>query len=279
MAPSNSNYIINNDTTCELCPQNPFPSFTLIMILIVFPLTIPAIYALFSQVRNNNVVPIYVINLLITDLIQLCSLTVYVATFSDNIYTTYNIHIYTFGVLASVSFMVCVSLERYLVIAWPLWYHFRRNIKISLVVCVVAWILPLVCVLFMYFKDDNNVSLIIFAVFFLFPFPLLIFSLGGSLKALSAAIRVPSDEKRRIVGILVLVLLIYTLLFLPSVIWILAEETRSNTFNKVTTKLLQISPLADMILYIFIRKGPMDKLFACLCCCRMDSDDNSKSST
>ncbi|XP_044229423.1 ovarian cancer G-protein coupled receptor 1-like [Thunnus albacares] len=224
------------------------------------------------------IAPIFIINLLISDIIQFCYMIVLVAKpdwKNEEIF----FHIYYYSVLASVGFMVCVALERYLIIAWPLWYHFRRTIKISLVVCVVVWTLPLVYVLPLYFWDEFEVSETIFAVFLLVPFPLLIFFLGGTLKSLSAAISVSSDEKRRIVGMLVLVLLIYTLLFLPNIIWYLVEEASDNdTFDNLTFILLRFSPLADLILYVFMRKGVIDKLLASLCCCRMDSDDNSRSS-
>ncbi|XP_067466971.1 proteinase-activated receptor 3-like [Thunnus thynnus] len=174
---------------------------------------------------------------------------------------------------------LCILCFRYLVIAWPLWYHFRRTVKISLVVCVVVWILPLVYVLPLYFWFEFKISKTISYVFFLVPFPLLIFFLGGTVKSLSAAISVSSDEKRRIVGMLVLVLLTYTLLFLPNIIVLLIEEVRDNdTLVKLRLILLRFSPLSDLILYFFMRKGAIDKLLASLCCCRMDSDDNSRSS-
>ncbi|XP_042290131.1 G-protein coupled receptor 4-like, partial [Thunnus maccoyii] len=249
---------------------------TCVIISIGIPLTLVAIYSLYFQVQNNNVAPIYIINLLISDIIQFCYMIVEVAEPDWKIYVIF-LYIYDFGLMASVGFMVCIALERYLVIAWPLWYRFRRTVKISLVVCVVVWTLPLVFVLLSFFWFES--SFIIRGVVFLVPFPLLIFFLGGTLKSLSAAISVSSDEKQRIVGILVLVLLIYTLLFLPTIIIYLVEKTRDNQiFSYLTVIFLQLSPLADLILYVFMKKGVIDKLLASLCCCRMDSDDNSRSS-
>ncbi|XP_027140066.1 G-protein coupled receptor 4, partial [Larimichthys crocea] len=192
------------------------------VISVGLPLILVAICALFSQVRNGQVAPIYVINLLITDLIQLCCLSVMVTSLKNEKIQLTAHFIYDICLLASVGFMVCVALERYLVIAWPLWYRFRRTIKTSVVVCVLVWIFPLVFLLTFYFWVDFKVTVTIFAVSFLLPFPLFIFFLGGTLKALSAS-TVPSDEERRIVGVLVLLLLIYTLLSCPF-IWLLSEE-------------------------------------------------------
>ncbi|KAG8000334.1 Mas-related G-protein coupled receptor member B2, partial [Nibea albiflora] len=228
-------------------------------------------------VRNGQVAPIYVINLLISDIIQLCCMIVSITAPEDwNIRIAYYIH--DFSLLASVGFMVCVALERYLVIAWPLWYRFRRTIKTSVVVCVVVWVFSLVCLLILYFWVNEEVTNIIVAVFLLLTFPLFIFFLGGTLKALSAS-TVPSDEKQRIVGVLVLVLLIYTLLFMPSIIWLLSDQVIHDfTFSVLSHMFLRLSPLADLFLYVFTRKGVIDKLLASVCCCRMDSNDISRSS-
>ncbi|XP_051285383.1 G-protein coupled receptor 4-like [Dicentrarchus labrax] len=114
---------------------------TCIIIGVGVPLTLVAIYALYSQVRNDHVAPIYVINLLISDLIQLCCLIVRVASPEDQEKLEIIVLVYLSGLGASVCFMVCVALERYLVIAFPLWYRFRRTIKTSVVVCVVVWVI------------------------------------------------------------------------------------------------------------------------------------------
>ncbi|XP_045898703.1 G-protein coupled receptor 4-like [Micropterus dolomieu] len=240
---------------------------TYIVVAVGLPLTLVAIYALYSMVRRDHVAPIYLINLLITDVLQFCCMIVRVAPNVDKKINFIFIFIYLSALFASVFFMVCISLERYLVIAHPLWYRCRRTIKTSVVLCVLVWVLSAVCG-FLNFFIERVVRYILFTIL-LPPFPLLIFSLVGTLKALSASISVPSDEKRRIVGILVLVLLIYTLLFLPSIIWLLEENSENLDF--LSTIFIRLSPLADTFLYVFMRKGSIDKLLASVCCCRMDN--------
>ncbi|KAK2824653.1 hypothetical protein Q5P01_021828 [Channa striata] len=248
-----------------------FYVLTCIIVSIGLPLTLVAIYAVFSLVRKDRVAPIYVINLLISDLFQFCYMISDVTKFSDTYEILY--YLYIIGLMASVSFMVCIALERYLVIAWPLWYRHRQTIKISVLVCVVVWAIPVVYILFGIFLIDEHIS---FGVFLLLPFPLLIFFLGGTIKALSAAISVRSEEKQRIVGLLVLVLLIYTLLFLPTAIFFLTEY-HNSVLHDVSFLFVKLSPLADVFMYVFLRKGAVNKLLASMCCCRTDHSDISRS--
>nr|XP_033468764.1 mas-related G-protein coupled receptor member A4-like [Epinephelus lanceolatus] len=233
-----------------------------------------------AKVMNDRVGPVYVINLLISDLIQFCGMIFEMAQPKDRTVIDTFTYIYVYCLVASVCFMVCIALERYLVIACPLWYRFRRTIKVSVVVCVVVWIIPLVYFLPFFFWINFRVKRVIFAILLLLPLPLFIFFLGGTLKVLSASISVHSDEKRRIVGMLVLVLLIYMLLFLPSISWSLVAGAKFNkTFSNVSLTFLKLSPLADLFLYVFMKKGTVDKLLASVCCCKMDSDDISSSNS
>lgn len=234
------------------------------------PLALLAIYELYYLVQNDHVVPVYIINLLLSDIIQFCCM---IAENLANGEMTIH-YIYFYSLMVSIGFMVCVSLERYLVIAWPLWYRFRRNIKTSLVVCVIVWTLPSFFVLLpILFKLGFNVTVLICAVFLILPFPLLTFFLVGTIKALSAARSVSADEKRRILAILVLVLLIYTVLFLPSIIWFLLKHIRDGkVFSNITFILMSFSPLADLTMYLFIRKSAIDKLLVPLCCCKINDE-------
>ncbi|XP_039640643.1 G-protein coupled receptor 4-like [Perca fluviatilis] len=271
---STFNYYDKDDEKAELITQ----VVTWIIICIGLPLTLVAIYALYSLVGKDHVAPIYVINLLISDIIEFCCMIGFVVSQKNKNKETIFKMIYYSGLMASVGFMVCIALERYLVIACPLWYRFRRTIKISVVVCVLVWILSLVYLVALVFCGFSEFTGTILAVFFLLPLPLLIFFLVGTLKALSASISVPADEKRRIVGMLVLVLLIYTLLFLPRIILFLKEGKRYNIIlTDLSSVLVRVFPLADLVLYVFMRKGAIDKLLASVCCCRMDSNDASSS--
>ncbi|XP_067367848.1 G-protein coupled receptor 4-like [Channa argus] len=248
---------------------------TCIIISVGLPLTLMAIYAVFSLVRKDHVAPIYVINLLISDLMQLSCMIAEVVKYLHG----YEIfpYMHLIGLMASVCFMVCIALERYLVIAWPLWYRHRRTIKISVVVCVVVWAIPVAYILPGLFWDDSEIANTFFGIFLLLPFPLLIFFLGGTIEALSATISVPSEEKLRIVGLLVLVLLIYTLLFLPNAIWSLLNKDQSFLFTSMSFFLLKLSPLADLFMYVFLRKGAVNKLLATVCCCRTNHSNISRS--
>uniref|UniRef100_A0A668A4E6 G-protein coupled receptors family 1 profile domain-containing protein n=1 Tax=Myripristis murdjan TaxID=586833 RepID=A0A668A4E6_9TELE len=256
---------IENDTD-GLEPYLPttFLVTSCIVSSIGLPLTLLAIYALYSLVQENNVAPVYVINLLISDLIQMCCFVIWVAEPKNLIMFVVSGIIYSIGLMASVGFMVCVAMERYLVIACPLWY----------LVCFTVWVLPLILGFLSYFILKFLQPHILLSIYLLVPFPLLIFFLAGTLKALSSSISVPLEEKRRIVGTLVLVLLNYMLLFLPTIIWFISAAITQNYPSDRILQLIavQFSPLMDLVLYIFMKKGAVDKLLACLCLCRMTTE-------
>ncbi|KAM4599266.1 G-protein coupled receptor 4-like [Fundulus diaphanus] len=246
-----------------------------ISIGIGLPLTLIVIVAVFLQVKKDQSVPVYVINLLFSDLIQFCGRITYSVQserdISDGI--TY------LGLMASVGFMVCISLERYLVIAKPLWYRFRRNIKTYVVVCVVVWTFPLPILLPLILTTDptsETISQAIIPCLYLLPFPFFIFFLVGAIKALSGALSVPAEEKRRIVAIQVVVLLIYTLLFLPVTTLYLLKAYRS-ILNAVASVCICLSPIADTTLYLLSRKSFLDKFLASLRSCKASENQEMSS--
>ncbi|XP_054880691.1 G-protein coupled receptor 4-like [Poeciliopsis prolifica] len=241
------------------------------------PLILIVMTAVFFQVRKGQDAPVYVINLLVSDLIQLCSRIPLEFTKRNDDDEKY-MNIVCFSTMVSVGFMVCISFERYLVIAKPLWYRFRRNIKTYVVVCIVVWILPLFDIILSYGIEDYMIADIFFMIVLLLPFPFFIFFLVGTIKALSGALSVPADEKRRIVAIQVVVLIIYTLLYLPMIISILFYVTDTQ-FHFILIAVVLVcfflSPLVDTTLYLFIRKSIMDKFLASICSCKISNNQET----
>ncbi|XP_054880702.1 G-protein coupled receptor 4-like isoform X3 [Poeciliopsis prolifica] len=246
-----------------------------ITIGIGFLLILVVMIAVFSQVRKGQDAPVYVINLLVSDIIQLCCRIPADFTRPGKNNVTYMV-IADLGVMVSVGFMVCISFERYLVIAKPLWYRFRRNIKTYVVVCIVVWSLPLFYLLLGNGIKEYMMADIFFIIIFVLPFPFFIFFLVGTIKALSAALGVPEDEKRRIVAIQVAVLIIYSLLYLPIISLLLGVYGVLNSKSHVNSYITALvcvflSPLADTTLYLFTRKSILDKFLASICFCKIST--------
>ncbi|KAM3605919.1 uncharacterized protein V6R79_007231 [Siganus canaliculatus] len=244
---------------------------TYIVISSGVPLCAVAVYVLYSLVRHGGAPAlVYLFNLLISDIVQIIYLILIISPL-PRLWILYSLlhHIQSFCVVASVAFMVCIALERYLLVLWPLWYRFKRPTRTSVVVSVLVWIFCAVVSIVLYFYN-YNLGTIIFSILFLLPIPLFIFCLAATLRALSAC-RLPADEKRRTVAVLVLVLLIHTLFFLPVVACALIDTGGVNP----AVILVKLNPLADLVLCVFMRKGAVDKLLASVCCCEMNGGDSS----
>ncbi|XP_039477913.1 proteinase-activated receptor 2-like [Oreochromis aureus] len=269
---NDADYNYSNDTyPKDFCWyfEDKISILTWIIVCVSLPLTPLAIFFLCKQVRKDHIGQIYLINLHISDLVQLFCMVVHMSGVKDGLtQIIFFFYVYPSGLMASVGFMVCVSMERYLVVAHPVWYQQRRTIKVTVVVCVSVWILSIFVGLL------NNDFL---GAFLIIPLPLLFFFLIRTIKAVSAT-SVPSDEKQKIVAVLVVVVLIYILVFVPRTIFeiLLLTDTKWQTLYFVydtTCSLVQLNPLIDLIMYFFINKWVLNKLFSCLCCCKLDSND------
>ncbi|XP_007568054.1 G-protein coupled receptor 20-like [Poecilia formosa] len=220
---------------------------------------------------------VFVINLLVSDLIQLISLIVTLMRVGFGVLLIF----FFFGFIASVGFMVCISLDRYLFIAKPMWYESRRKKLYTVLVCVAVWLLAGLFIVgaILDIIDDHYFIIIvrIFGIFLLLPLPCFIFFVAGTIKVVSGAHSVPADEKRRIVSIVVAILLIYILLFLPVIIYCLIPDDthHMNVLFKVYSITVPLSPIADSMLYVFLRKGLVDKLLAPLCCCKLSNNQQT----
>lgn len=117
-------------------------------------------------------------------------------------------------VICRVSVLCC----RYFFIACPL-LDFIRKTKTSVLVCLLVWTLCVFsCPLGVLLEQSERIF-----IFALFPAPLFICCLAGTLRSLPDATSVPSEEKQRIIGTLVLLLVSYCLIIIPTIILIVLE--------------------------------------------------------
>uniref|UniRef100_A0A669DB30 Uncharacterized LOC109204762 n=1 Tax=Oreochromis niloticus TaxID=8128 RepID=A0A669DB30_ORENI len=238
-----------------------------ILICIFLSMTVLFFWCVRREGQRYQVPVIYYTNLIICVLIH-HSMTFFWEIIMHDIIACF---FYYFAVTASLYFKSCIALERYCFIACPLLDCLRQT-KGSVLVCVLVWTFCIVSVALAIFLNEF-VRLIIYAAL---PAPLFIFCLAGTLKALPAATSVPTEEKRRTVGTLVLLLLNYFLINLPAVI-LLPVSLRPRRPETATDFIIMIffllSSLLDFILFAFMCKGPIDRLLARLCCCSMESNN------
>ncbi|XP_035256839.1 G-protein coupled receptor 4-like [Anguilla anguilla] len=225
-----------------------------VTVCIELPVLCWAVFTLYHQVKADNATPVYVMNLLISDFIQIIGRIVQVIKNDSISYIAFLI-----GISLSIGFMVCIALERYLLIVHPLWFRCRRTIKHSIFISLVIYAFEMLIFTGLFFSF--YVFMIIgAAALLILPLPLLLFFLGATWRAISHSISVPHKEKKRILGTLALVLLSYLILFLPTILLILSiygEGFSEIDFLKLFTVafvFLYISPLIDPLLYVLIKK-------------------------
>ncbi|XDV31528.1 hypothetical protein PO909_002519 [Leuciscus waleckii] len=220
----------------------------LIMILTLF--------ALFALIKSNRSTPVFVIHLILSDLIQIiCRLT---ESFTGS-WEAFNAYMYS--LIAGVYFMACVAFERYLLVSHPIWYRSHHSLKVCCVISVIIWLFSFL---------SRSIACLI-------PYPIIILCFVGTCRGLSHAISLTSLKRKRILGSLFLVLLTYTFLILPYVIMIFIIDRFYIYYSPLfyifwwcSEFLLFLNPLADCVLYMFLRPDVGGLMKSVHCCCRTD---------
>ncbi|XP_041920768.1 melanocyte-stimulating hormone receptor-like [Alosa sapidissima] len=232
------------------------------------------VYGLYALVKTGHYsLHVFVINLFISDLIQISTkliqiskdfliLSDLIADYNDRLNDSFNDSlglIYGVGVMANVCFMVFISAERYIMIAYPVWYRNIHTIRTPVCVSVTVWVIfSITTIISLWF--NGYIELFVLLVLLL-PYPFVMFFFVGTWRALSGNTSVPRHEQRRIMGTLALVLGIYTVLFLPFVLVqiqffhpIVNHMTLWIYLVELALILMALSPLFDFLLYLLMRR-------------------------
>ncbi|XP_014867602.1 PREDICTED: uncharacterized protein LOC106933080 isoform X2 [Poecilia mexicana] len=241
------------------------PTYLNVIIWINIRVCLPFTFLLITLcclVRLDRVPVSYCMILLLSNLTQLIIL---IALPSYSYYYwrySASLIIYACCALASLCFRTMIALERYFLISWPE-LHFIRQTKGYVIFCVLIWLFAIFLFpLFMTFSQY-----IFFVLFPLIPTPVFIFCVARTPKFLPAATSLTTGEKRRIVAALMLLLIVHICMILPlSLSYINSYFGGSYVKYNSSLILFLFSPFMDLILFVFMCEGLVDKLLMCFSC-------------
>ncbi|XDV26415.1 hypothetical protein PO909_030143, partial [Leuciscus waleckii] len=223
------------------------PLIIMIISAIEIPIMILTLFALCALIKSNRSTPVFVIHLILSDLIQIICRLTHTITESEDAKITY-----MYSLIVGLYFMACVAFERYLLVSHPIWYRSHHSLKVCSVVSVIIWFVPLIIAVIL--------SPLFLLIACLILYLIIILCFVGTCRGLSSAISLTSLKRKKILGSLFLVLLTYTFLILPFIIIFTVGFFSSHNsftlfgiFRYLSSYLLFLNPLADCVLYMFLR--------------------------
>nr|XP_015200307.1 PREDICTED: G-protein coupled receptor 4-like [Lepisosteus oculatus] len=296
---------MSNRNNSSFCDNIDFSSDTLFLSLLyscVFcvglPLNCLALFGLHGLLKAGDILPVFVINLLLSDLLQILTLPLWIDYFSND-------HKWRFGEAAcrvigcifwislfvSIFFMCCIFLERYMAVTHPLLFQKHIRVRNSCIFCAFLWVFVTICSsvgiglgfesapldrcmeTYPTEKDFAQFQLIAMTITFVLPLCFLLSIYRGIQKNIVNVTSIRDKEKRKILLMLTLIIVMFVLVFGPfhfmcyvAYIGILTlqdscdYESRIFIYFQVAMGLLSLNSVLDPVMYIFVRKDLRKKL-------------------
>lgn len=146
---------------------------------------------------------------------------------------------------------------------------FIRQTKCSLIICVSVWVFSMMLFPLLIFFDLISVIF----VFALIPSVIFLLCPLGAFVSLPGFASGSAEGKRRIIATFVLLLINYSVTIVPPVSFLTFSSYNYYYYHQTQffMTLFLLGPFMDLLLLVFMREGPVDKLLACLCCCKMET--------
>uniref|UniRef100_A0A673FFP6 G-protein coupled receptors family 1 profile domain-containing protein n=1 Tax=Sinocyclocheilus rhinocerous TaxID=307959 RepID=A0A673FFP6_9TELE len=253
-----------------------FISINIVYISIISCLEIPmirlAIYAVYSLPKSKQAAPVFVMNLLVSDLIQtVCMLPL---TIGLNFYWMTALAITWLGAgYTGLYFMTCIAVEGYVLIAHPVWHRSHRSVKCFACTLLTGWLLPFIVIPVYILINALFKSLVLLIVMILaplIPYAVIILCFVGSCRSLSHSISLTPLKKQLVLAPLFFVVISYTFLILPLQICLFVN---ANIYEfpldraVLTLILYLLNPLVDCFLYVFMRSDAENIIRTTPHCC------------
>uniref|UniRef100_A0AAY5KWB0 G-protein coupled receptors family 1 profile domain-containing protein n=2 Tax=Esox lucius TaxID=8010 RepID=A0AAY5KWB0_ESOLU len=292
--PNSSEKYLNDGNACALDLSQDsvyLPVLYGLFFVVGTPLNLMALYGLYRLIKSEHVLPVYVINLLLSDLLQLFTLPLWMDYYIRG-------HSWRFGsascklmgvvfyvsIYVSIVFMCVIAVERYLAIAKPLRFHRLRKVRFARWMSLSIWVIVAVppCIAFnmlnfggkhtmcieKYPSEERFVvyRLITLSLTFILPLAFIFSLYWKTLRALSATSALAPEEKQRIRGLLTLLVVIFVVVLGPyhitgcvKYVGLLLHRDNCQWERSVFMPyqvgrgLLSLNSLLDPVLYTFMR--------------------------
>ncbi len=264
-----------------------------IFFIIGTPLNLLALFGLYRLIQSENVLPVYVINLLIADLIQLLTFPLWIDYYANGHYWRFGPQscqfmglLFYISIYAGIFFMCIIALERHLAIARPLSFKHFRNLKFARWIALGIWILiavpPTIAFNKLFPKQENytlciekypsegsfiTYRLITLLVSFIIPLSFIVGLHRETVRSLMAINSLLPEEKRSIRGLLTLLVAVFVTVlgpyhFIGCVKYVgLLIHSSPCVWEKAVfvpyqlgRGFLSLNSLLDPVFYIFLRK-------------------------
>ncbi|XP_043992293.1 uncharacterized protein LOC122842456 [Gambusia affinis] len=232
---------------------------------VCFPFTLLAI-GLCRMVHFDNLPAVYYTNLLTANAAQLITLIAAVETKDERFPNSTCLIIYGGVAMVSLYLRMIIALERCFFIVQ---LSFIRQTKCSLIICVSIWVFSMMLFPLLIFFDLISVIF----VFALIPSVIFLLCPLGAFVSLPGFASGSAEGKRRIIATFVLLLINYSVTIVPPVSFLTFSSYNYYYYHQTQffMTLFLLGPFMDLLLLVFMREGPVDKLLACLCCCKMET--------
>ncbi|XP_066552756.1 G-protein coupled receptor 4 [Amia ocellicauda] len=301
-----SNGPLNNSCGIDFGVDAVFlPVFYGIFFFVGLPLNLMALYGLYRLVKSENVLPVYVMNLLLSDLLQIVTLPLWIDYYSKGHYWQFGTRlcqvvglVFYISLYAGIFFLCLIALERHLAIARPLKFQSLRRLRYARWVALGLWVVvalpPCIAFAVLFTKNNQNhlciekypsdkqfiiYRLVTLVLSFAIPFIFIVTLHMLTLRSLAGVSSLVEEEKKRIRRLLTMVVVIFLTVLGPyhligcvKYIGLLIHpiscewERSVFVYYQMGRALLSLNSLLDPVLYIFLRNDFRDKLYSSLCC-------------
>ncbi|XP_041828545.1 psychosine receptor-like [Melanotaenia boesemani] len=234
---------------------------------------------------KGNSVAVYLISLSISDLLYTISLPVWIELalqrdVSEGLCVAVNLIMYN-SFYAGSGLLCCITVDRYLAVVYPLYFHQVREVSTAVIVSIAVWILEIIIhILLLHHMGalqasghlckqqtpmaqvDANVALTRIILGFLVPVIIMTFCFQQIMQSLKESTSIDNEERRKVGRLLFLLSLTYLVSFVPyqtvMLLRVILELGNCNWANMlkdpylVTVATTTLNSTLDPIIYCLI---------------------------